>query len=93
MHLNSMLKDKYQIIHLLISQELFYLNKVIRKNFFDLTISVPYESPAELIIYCVVMFLTSSGMEQDLHTNIKKWCVRVYIVNGYVTINKIDDRS
>ena len=36
---------------------------------------MPYGSLAELRIYCVVMLLTSYGMEQDLHTNISKYGV------------------
>ena len=35
-----------------------------------LTISIPYGYPAELRTDYVVMFLTSYGMEQDLHKNI-----------------------
>ena len=34
-----------------------------------------YESPSELRIDCVVMFLTSSIMEQDLYTNTSKYGV------------------
>ena len=37
------------------------------KYFFALPISIPYGPPAELGMDCVVMFLTSSDMEQDLH--------------------------
>ena len=34
-----------------------------------------YGSPAEMRIDCVVVFLTSYGMEQDLNTNISKYGV------------------
>ena len=75
MHLISMVKFKVIIRHLLISQELFYGNQVTRKNFCDLPFSILYGSTAELRIYCVVMFLDSSGMEQDLNTNTSKYGV------------------
>ena len=39
---------------------------------------MPYGYPAELVIYCVVMFLTSYVMEQDLHTNISLYGVGEY---------------
>ena len=39
------------------------LKPIQKKNFGALPISIPYVSPTELRIYCVVMFLTSSGME------------------------------
>ena len=61
--------------HMLISKELFYLNKVTRKNFVVLTISIPSGSPDELRIGCVVMFLNSYGMEQYLHTKTYKYGV------------------
>ena len=55
---------------------------------------MPYVSLAELIIGFMVMFLTYSSMEQDLQKiYIKIWGVRVYIINGRVTRNKLDDRS
>ena len=75
MHLHSMLKSKSQIRHLLISQELFYLNQVSRNNFGSSSISMIYGPPSIMIIGCVVMFLTYFGMEQDLHTNISKYGV------------------
>ena len=37
---------------------------------------MPYGSPAELRIYCVVILLTFYGMEPDLNTNISKYSVR-----------------
>ena len=40
-----------------------------KKELFVLPISTPSVSPAEPRIFCVVMLLTSSGMEQYLHTN------------------------
>ena len=61
-------KEKSQIIYLLISQEILYYNQVTRNNFVTLPISMTYGSTSELIIDCVVMFLTSYGMYQDLHT-------------------------
>ena len=58
---------------------------------------MPYGSPAELRIYCGVMFLTSYGMEQELHTNIYKhikiWGMKVYIINGCAPRKKLDDMS
>ena len=69
MNLLSMLKVKFQRRQFLISQEIFYLNKVTRKNLGALPIIMPYESPIELIIDFVDMLLSSSGMEEDLHTN------------------------
>ena len=68
-------KRKFQIRHLLILQEIFYLTKVTKNTFGDFTISIPSSSPAELRIYCVVMFLTFSGMEQDFYTNTSKYGV------------------
>ena len=54
---------------------------------------MPYGYPDEPRIGCVVMLLTSSGTEHKLHTKkIKIWGVRVYIINGHVTSNNIDDR-
>ena len=51
------------------------LNQVTRNNFGVFNISMPYGSPEELIIDCVVMLLTSYCMEQDLPTNISKYGV------------------
>ena len=61
--------------HMLISKELFYLNKVTRKNFVVLTISIPSGSPEEPRIGWVLILLTYSGMDQDLHTNTPKYWV------------------
>ena len=58
-----------------ISKELSSWNKITRKNFGALPISIPYVSPEEPITYCVAMFLTYSGIEQDLHTNTSKYGV------------------
>ena len=42
----------------------------------------------------MAMFLKESSIYQELHTkNIKIWSVEVYIINGRVTGNNIDDRS
>ena len=76
MHIILMVNVKILIRHLLISQEIFYWNQVKRKNFGVLPISMPYGSPGELRIYCVVILLTSYRMEQELHTNISKYGVR-----------------
>ena len=87
-------KVKVLIINLLISQELFYWTQVTINTFDVLPISMPYWSPAELRIDCVVVFLTSYVLEQDLHTRHNKiWGVIVYIINKRVTRNNIDDRS
>ena len=64
-----MIKVKIPVRHLIISQELFYLTQITRKNFGALPISTIYGSPAKLRIDFVVMFLNSSDMEQDLHKN------------------------
>ena len=40
-----------------------------KKNFSALTIIMPYVSPVELIIYCMVVNLTSSVMDKKHHTN------------------------
>ena len=54
---------------------------------------MPSESPVNLIIGCVLIFLTSPGMDQYLHTtHIKIWGVRLYIINERVTRNNLDDR-
>ena len=74
-YLFSMFKLKYQIRNFLISQELFYLTQVTRKNFGGFTISMPYGSPAELRIDCVEMFITSYVMEQYFSTKISKYGV------------------
>ena len=49
------------------------LNKVTRNNFGVLPTIMPYDSTSKLGIYCVMIFLTSYGMEQYLHTNISKY--------------------
>ena len=41
----------------------------------NIHISITYGSPAELIIDCVVMLLTSYGIKQELHTKISKYGV------------------
>ena len=51
------------------------LNSSHKKELWCFYISMPYVSPAELRIDCVVVFLPSCGMEQDLHTNISKYGV------------------
>ena len=51
------------------------LNSSEKKNFCDLPISITYVSPVTLIIGCVVLFITSYCMEQDLNTNISKYGV------------------
>ena len=66
----SVVKLKVLKRHLLISRDIFYLNQVTINNFGVLPINIPYGSPVELRIYCMVVFLTSYGMEQDLHKNI-----------------------
>ena len=78
MHPLSMVKVKVLIRNLVISQELFYWTQVTINNFGALPISIPYGSPAELIISCVVVLLNSSEMEQDLHTNTSKYGVWAY---------------
>ena len=75
MHLHSLVKSKFQTRHLLISQEIFYWTEVTRKNFGDYPISMPSGYPPILRIFCVVMFLTVSGMYQDLHKNTSKYGV------------------
>ena len=75
MHLHPTEKYKYQIIHLIITEELFYETKVTRKNFGAFPIIIPSGSSAKLRIGCVVMFITSTGMDQDLHTNTSKYGV------------------
>ena len=62
-------KAKYQTMHLIISQELFYSTQVTRKSFGASCIIMPYVSPTEMITVCAGMLHTSYGMEQDLHTN------------------------
>ena len=47
-----------------------------KKTFGFFLISITYVSPAELRIDCVMVLLTSYGMEQDLLTNISKYGVR-----------------
>ena len=68
-------KSESLIRHLLISRDLFYWTQVTINNFGVFHISMPSGYPAEPIIYCVVMFLISYGMEQDLYTNISKYRV------------------
>ena len=51
------------------------LNPSHKKNFGVLIISIPYVSPTELRIDCMVMLLTSYVMEQDLCTNISEYGV------------------
>ena len=68
-------KVKVLIRPLLVSQELLYWTQDTINNFGDFPIIMSYVSPAKLRIGCVVMFLTSSGMEQDLHTNTLKYGV------------------
>ena len=46
------------------------LNSSHKKELLCFAYKYPYVSPAEPRIYFVVTFLTYSGMEQDLHTNI-----------------------
>ena len=60
-------------LHTNISKELFYCNQVTRKKFGVLPISIPCVSSAKPRIDYMVMFLTSSGMEQDLHTKTSKY--------------------
>ena len=68
-YLNGKTKE---LRHLIISQEILFLTEVTRNNFGALTISIPYGSPVELIIEYVMMFLTYSGMEQEIHRNTSK---------------------
>ena len=68
-------KSESPNILLIISQELFYWTKVTRNKFGALRISTPYYSPVKLRIDYALMFLTSSGMEQDIHTNTSKYGV------------------
>ena len=50
--------------------------------------------PAKQGIGCVVIFLNSPDMDQDLHTKKNKiWGVIVNIINGRVTRKKLGDRS
>ena len=72
-NLHSMLKPKSQIIHFLISQELLNWTKVTINNLGVLPISMTSGFTAKMIIYCVVMFLTSSVTEKYLHTNTSKY--------------------
>ena len=72
-HLISMVKLKVLMIHLLTSQDTFYWKQVTRKNLVVLPIIIPYGYHAKPRIYCVVMFLTYYGTEQDLHTNTSKY--------------------
>ena len=51
------------------------LNSIQKKDFFALLISMIYGFTVKLIIYCVAMLFTYSGMEQDLHTNTSKYLV------------------
>ena len=59
-------------VKLIISQDTLYLTQFTRNKSGNSPISMPYGSLAKLIIGCVVMLLTSSGMEQDLHTKTSK---------------------
>ena len=68
-----MVKVKSQIRYLLISQEIFYLNKVKIDNLGASPISIPHGFPTEIITGYVVMFINSSGMDQYHHTNISKY--------------------
>ena len=70
-------KAKYQIRYLLISQSqyLFYWIQVTINNYGALPISMLYVSPTEMIISCVVIFLTYSGIDQYLHINTSKYAV------------------
>ena len=52
------------------------LNSIHKREFGALPISMPSGSLAELIIGCVVMFLTSYGMDQDLHIKTSTYGVR-----------------
>ena len=74
-----MVKVKLPRSHFPIPQELFYLTQVTIKDFGVYTTSMTYGSPSELRINSVVMLLTSSGMEQDLHTNTSKYGMVEYI--------------
>ena len=51
------------------------LMKSSHKKFGAIPIIMPYGSPDELRIGCVVMLLTSAGMDKDLHTNTLKYGV------------------
>ena len=75
MHLLSVIKLKVLIRHLLISQEIFCWTQVTRKNLCVFPIIIPYGSPTKQRIYCLVVFLTYSGMEQDVNTNVFKYGV------------------
>ena len=55
---------------------------------------MPSGSTSKLQIGCVVMLITSSGMDQDQHTIHINICgVRFYIINGSVTRKELDNRS
>ena len=77
-HLHSMVNAKSQIRLLIISQELFYWTQVTRNKFSTLPIITLSGSPAELRICYVMMFLTSSSMDQDLRPNTPKYGVWEY---------------
>ena len=53
MHIQTMVQSKYQIRHLLITQELFYLTQVKIRNFGASPISVTSSSPTKLIMGAV----------------------------------------
>ena len=51
----------------------FLLISSNKKNLGVFPISIPYGYTIKLVICYVVVFLTSYGMEQDLHTNTSKY--------------------
>ena len=58
---------------MLISQDILYWTQATIKNFGALPIIMTYGSPVEMGIDYVVILSTSSGMEQDIHTNTSKY--------------------
>ena len=58
-----------------ITQELLYWTQLTINNFGVLPLSISYSPPSDMRIYCVVMFLTCSYMEQNSHTNTSKYGV------------------
>ena len=75
MHIHSMVKVKSQIKELVISQDILFCNKFTRKKFGTLPIIIPYAYPNKIRIGSVVVFVTYSIMEQELHINTSKYGV------------------
>ena len=63
-NLLSMLKLKVVILQFLISQELLHWTQVTRENFGVLTFIMPYGSPNKPRIDCMVILITSFGIEK-----------------------------